>query len=100
MRQIITRKILRTHSKHFMDDKEQEFIDLIEFIQTQFDIELQPYQQAYLKHLINNKNSIYTGGANMGKTALLEKYLEFKKQYEKDNSDFGITTSTRLRDKN
>lgn len=79
-----------------MDDKEQQFIeqneftDLVEFIQIQFGIELQPYQQAYLKHLINNKNSICVSGRSAGKTALWEKYMEFKEKYEKDNSDFGI----------
>lgn len=73
-----------------MNNKDQEFIDLVEFIQTQFGIELQPYQIQYLKYLLNNDRYIFTNGQNIGKTFLLEKYMEFKKRYDKDNSDFGI----------
>lgn len=74
-----------------MDDKDSEFTDLVEFIEIQFGIELQPYQKAYLKHLIS-ENSVHVAGRNAGKTALWEKYVEFKEKHEKDNSDFGINS--------
>jgi hypothetical protein len=61
-----------------MQDKQQEFTDLLEFIEMSFGITLQKYQIEYLRHLIE-KNSVFVSGRNMGKTALLEKYLEFKK---------------------
>lgn len=69
-----------------MDNKQREFTeqneftDLIEFIQIQLGIELQPFQVAYLKHLID-ENSIYMSGKSIGKTALWKKYLEFKRIY-------------------
>ena len=67
-----------------MDNKQQEFTkqteftDLMEFIEISFGIELQPFQVAYLKHLIDD-NSVYVGGNHAGKTVLWEKYLEFKR---------------------
>jgi len=72
-----------------MRTKQQEFTELVEFIEVQFGIKLQPYQKVYLKYLVDNQQ-IYLGGRQVGKTALFEKYIEFKKLYEKDSSDFGI----------
>lgn len=66
-----------------MHDKDVEFSDLVEFIHYQYGIELQPYQIAYLKYLLNEDNYVHVSGRNSGKTFLLEKYMEFKKKYEK-----------------